>query len=423
MLSASPFYRALAGLLAASVVLTMPVISYRTALQNWRQTEGGELSPRAAQQAAAAMLAARSPGQVLRIAGSPLEIELFQTYLGVRFATYHRLQADDRDMPLQIREWLAGGDLVFLAENPGLADLPPGSFGAQLAPAGKFPSRLGTITLYRATGAGAAGAHAVAFYRWSAPDAVAIKPDLEQLSNALAGPALVFPPHFASAIAQSADHPVMGLALDRWPATPAEADRLLALHIPADEPELFEVILIDEARTDPDRAVLLALQARAYRVEESWSGLGHRIRCLGGDVPLTAQSARFEDAIGLVGSGLDTHALPGGFIRLRLAWQTDTAIRDSFKVFVHVTGPDGVPVAQWDSIPGSGLLPTVGWIPGKVVEDRLAIRLPSDLTIGRYQVRVGIYNPSSGLRLRVTSGSPAGDYTLVGRVEVAEADR
>ena len=39
-------------------------------------------------------------------------------------------------------------------------------------------------------------------------------------------------------------------------------------------------------------------------------------------------------------------------------------------------------VAQYDAVPGGGVLPMTTWIPGEIIHDRFAILLPYDLAPG-----------------------------------------
>jgi hypothetical protein len=96
-------------------------------------------------------------------------------------------------------------------------------------------------------------------------------------------------------------------------------------------------------------------------------------------------------------------------------------VADSVVGFAHVIDDTGTLWAQYDSVPGDGLLPMPSWEPGERVDDRFAIQLPADIPPGSYQVRIGLYHPTNGLRLRVTDGQEVGpDYVVFGRFSVAE---
>jgi hypothetical protein len=92
---------------------------------------------------------------------------------------------------------------------------------------------------------------------------------------------------------------------------------------------------------------------------------------------------------------------PGETVRLTLEWQAMQAMDEAFKVFVHVLGPDGLPVVQQDNEPLNGTYPTTRWQPGERVSDPYAIALPADLPPGEYAVEVGLYRISDLTRLPV----------------------
>jgi len=92
---------------------------------------------------------------------------------------------------------------------------------------------------------------------------------------------------------------------------------------------------------------------------------------------------------------------PGDTLRLTLEWEAAQPVQETYKVFVHVLGAHGLPIAQQDNEPVNGTYPTSRWRPGERVSDPYAIRLPSDLAPGEYQVEVGMYRISDLARLPV----------------------
>ena len=61
-------------------------------------------------------------------------------------------------------------------------------------------------------------------------------------------------------------------------------------------------------------------------------------------------------------------------------------------------------VAQRDAEPQDGKAPTTAWVPGEVIDDEYAIRLPGSLASGDYSLEVGVYDPRSGDRLALANG-------------------
>jgi hypothetical protein len=76
----------------------------------------------------------------------------------------------------------------------------------------------------------------------------------------------------------------------------------------------------------------------------------------------------------------------------------------AYKVFVHVLGPNGLPVAQQDNEPVNGTYPTTRWQAAERISDPYAVRLPDDLPPGEYPVEVGLYRISDLSRLPVLDG-------------------
>ena len=87
-------------------------------------------------------------------------------------------------------------------------------------------------------------------------------------------------------------------------------------------------------------------------------------------------------------------------------WQAVESPKQSYTVFVHVVDGDGNTVAQQDSPPGLGKLPTSGWVAGEVVDDHHPIMLPADMPAGRYRLVVGLYDPITDIRLPARGDLP-----------------
>jgi hypothetical protein len=86
-------------------------------------------------------------------------------------------------------------------------------------------------------------------------------------------------------------------------------------------------------------------------------------------------------------------------LRLRLYWQALSETETAYKVFVHVIPPGGQsPVAQHDSQPANGSLPTTAWVKGEYITDEHLIAL-TDVPPGAYRILVGLYDPASGVRV------------------------
>jgi len=75
----------------------------------------------------------------------------------------------------------------------------------------------------------------------------------------------------------------------------------------------------------------------------------------------------------------------------------------SYNVFVHVIGADGTLLAQHDSFPADGEMPTDSWVPGEFVTDEHVIEFVAP-PLGEYRLLVGMYDPVTGKRLSTAEG-------------------
>jgi predicted Ser/Thr protein kinase len=87
----------------------------------------------------------------------------------------------------------------------------------------------------------------------------------------------------------------------------------------------------------------------------------------------------------------------GETVSLVLRWRALQPVADSYTVFLHLLGPGGVLIDQDDHEPREGDIsrPTNSWIPGVIVADTHSVTIPPDAANGVYQLRTGMYIPSS----------------------------
>jgi hypothetical protein len=111
-------------------------------------------------------------------------------------------------------------------------------------------------------------------------------------------------------------------------------------------------------------------------------------------------------------------------VQVDLEWQIDPASDRSglgdAKVFVHLYDQSGklVEGAQIDQRPGAGVLPPANWLPG-VLRDSYAIPVPGNVSAGKYQVALGLYDPVTGARLPVEGqGSGSENRLFIGTIEI-----
>jgi hypothetical protein len=86
-----------------------------------------------------------------------------------------------------------------------------------------------------------------------------------------------------------------------------------------------------------------------------------------------------------------------------------------YTVFVQLLNSDWQVVAQEDLQPQAGAAPTTTWLPGEVLADPHTLSLPEDLPSGEYRLITGMYDPVTGTRLPVSTGS---DFVDMGTVTI-----
>ena len=141
-----------------------------------------------------------------------------------------------------------------------------------------------------------------------------------------------------------------------------------------------------------------------------------------------AMGTRFGDAIelrafGRAGAGqglrLPSRVRAGELLDISLFWRASGLIQEDYTVFLHLLDASGHMVAQADSQPQGGAFPTSFWDPDEVVADRLQLTVPANIPPGSYELRIGLYQLSTGRRLPVSGVSALGDQAALGQLEVA----
>jgi hypothetical protein len=138
-----------------------------------------------------------------------------------------------------------------------------------------------------------------------------------------------------------------------------------------------------------------------------------------GQPPPVSVGVRFGEGLWLEGcSELPSTVRAGSAleVEIRLWWQATVPTEADYAVFVHLLDAADNIVAQADGVPVAGRYPTSVWAPGERIVDARALRLPADLLAGEYRVLVGLYNPSDGQRLPVTT--TGADSYVLGRLHI-----
>ncbi|MEE8392046.1 MAG: glycosyltransferase family 39 protein [Anaerolineae bacterium] len=108
----------------------------------------------------------------------------------------------------------------------------------------------------------------------------------------------------------------------------------------------------------------------------------------------------------LLGYDLETEEVaPGGQVGVTLYWEALAPTDRDYTVFVHLLGEGELMVAQRDTFPGLGRLSTTWLEPGFRWADRYVLQVPdTTFTPDTAQIQVGLYDPTTGVRLLGDNG-------------------
>jgi hypothetical protein len=147
-----------------------------------------------------------------------------------------------------------------------------------------------------------------------------------------------------------------------------------------------------------------------YRMERA----GNLVRIVGPAVekqPTHSCDAILGDSIKLLGYDQSPHSVrPGSELQIKLYWQAQQQVRQTFSSYVHLVDDEGRGVTQSDHTPGEIYYPTPLWRPGEVLVDEHNLILPAGIPVGRYYLLVGMYDAKSM--------KPLGAGTIAGQVAV-----
>jgi hypothetical protein len=234
----------------------------------------------------------------------------------------------------------------------------------------------------------------------------------------------VFPADYAPALAERVRHEVVPLAVGDDLA-PAALQAALGAVLPRSG--TVDVVLVDQDGGEMAKRVRASLERQLYRLYRDSGaetfGAMERKQYVAGPVGATLQpiGVTFENGVELAAAGVLDDLRSGQPLRVALAWRAEHPVDDPVTVFTHLLC-EGQLVAQRDAIPGNGEFPAPNWQPGELIRDQFALQLPAELPEGECQVRVGIYNPESGMRYRSDELEVPSDAVVIQRFSVEDAD-
>jgi hypothetical protein len=98
---------------------------------------------------------------------------------------------------------------------------------------------------------------------------------------------------------------------------------------------------------------------------------------------------------------------------LTLYWRAEAEMTTNYTVFVQLLNPAGQIVAQVDQQPLAGSAPTTTWLPPEVLTDAFTLNLPVGTPPGNYRLIAGLYQPTTGARLPLSSGTDFVELSLI----------
>ncbi len=172
----------------------------------------------------------------------------------------------------------------------------------------------------------------------------------------------------------------------------------------------------------PNNAAEAWLCQNEYKANDQWLADARLVR-FGTTGPTQDQAnpeVTFGQAIQLLSAGWQPAVVAGDVLGVTLTWQALVPPPENWHVFLQLLSAEGSPVAQNDSPPGGGYLPTTEWQPAQRVADHHGLFIPRDLPAGTYRLIAGLYDPATGQRL---AAGPDRDFVELGLVAVQSRHR
>ena len=125
----------------------------------------------------------------------------------------------------------------------------------------------------------------------------------------------------------------------------------------------------------------------------------------------TPDRRQFGQEIAFLGYDVPASAALNKPLMITLYWQALATPARDYSVFIHLIDNDGRIVAQQDGPPAEGSYPTSLWSAAEIISDSHELQLPPSLAPGDYHIRLGLYNPTDGIRVPVLddAGQTEGD--------------
>jgi 4-amino-4-deoxy-L-arabinose transferase-like glycosyltransferase len=128
--------------------------------------------------------------------------------------------------------------------------------------------------------------------------------------------------------------------------------------------------------------------------------------------PAVTVNKKLGDTVSLVGYDMlpKSDQASSASLKLAIQWQASATPKEDYTAFVQLLSQDGKLVAQSDSQPAQGRLPTTSWDPNERIYDVHELKLDPNLPAGQYKIIAGMYLLSTGQRIPAADG---GDHLVL----------
>ncbi len=216
--------------------------------------------------------------------------------------------------------------------------------------------------------------------------------------------------------------PILALPQQRPPDPIATQSTLAAA---TQDRHMIYALFWATAEADPAQLVEHWLDRNAFQGIESWQGnLRFVTYSLPTDLVCTPfpVAPRFGAQIRLLShcrSARQVQVAAGDVLLVGLQWQTDTPLPQRYTVTLQLLDSTNQVIAQRDSEPVGGSVPTDSWPAARVIVDNHGLAIPVGTPPAAYRLILALYDGLSGARLAVEQA----DHFLLGTVAVGRGDR
>lgn len=128
----------------------------------------------------------------------------------------------------------------------------------------------------------------------------------------------------------------------------------------------------------------------------------------------------FGDTIEFIGYDIDKKEIaPGKSFHITYYWKAVGRVKKDWIAFVHFIDPEDNIDFQNDHPIYSGYNDSRSWIKGEIYKERFRVKVPEDARPGDYRIVIGLCDPKTGERLKVTAGLlKRGDEMAIGELRI-----